>query len=192
MRSFVITLGIVLLIAATASSSLTAACIPHPTDATATLEGSFTIELALSTACNVRCDVCTWRVSGGSGADITIDPASIRFSSNAAIADTINTVTLFNLLAQTAVAQAYTLGYITCPGICSDTYTTKVYQASCVQRTGSGTSALYSACSGGDYCARLYKICCPSGAGSPAITYQSSQGTVCTGGVTGACLATCQ
>jgi hypothetical protein len=191
MRSFVITLGLILLIAATASS-LHAACIPHPTDATATLEGSFTIDLAISANCNVRCDFCTWRTSGGSGTDITINPASIRFSSNATIADTINTVTLFNLLAQTTVAQAFALGYITCPTVCSDNYTIKVYQASCVQRSGIGTSALFNECGSGDYCARVYTVCCPVGAGSPVISFLRTEGTICSGGASGTCIATCQ
>jgi hypothetical protein len=192
MRSFIITLGLILLIAATASSPLQGTCIPHPADATATLQGSFTIDLALSSNCNVRCDVCTWRTSGGSGTELTIDPASIRFTGDSQTPDTIDVVTLFNFLSQTAVVQAYSLGYITCPPVCSDTYTSKVYQASCVQRNGSGSSTLFSACGSGDFCAQVYKICCPNGMGSPAISYLRSEGTICTGGVSGTCLATCQ
>jgi hypothetical protein len=154
----------------------------HPTDPAAVQQGTFTVDITFGGLSEVRCDVCTWLISGG-GIDITIDAGSAHCVSGASTMDSIATATLFGVIAQSAVAQAISFGYLTCQATCvSSGISTHVYMAACVTRAGSGLNTAFSPCDQTSICSRAFRICCPNGLGSPTINLISTDSQNCTAG----------
>lgn len=160
---------------------VSATCLQHPTDGSAVQQGSFTVDVSLGGSTQVRCDVCTWALTGG-GMDITLDAASVRCISGGSAIDSVSTPVLFALFSQVAVAQSITLGYLTCQGSCGEGVSTHVFARACVTRTGSGSTTAFSLCDGQYFCNRSYRVCCPNGLGSPSITLLSADTPACTAG----------
>lgn len=187
MKSLITPLSAALLIIVLHATSLFASIIPHPAEPDAVYQGSFTIDITISSTSEVRCDVCTWRVSGG-GIEFTIDESSIRM--NGGSGSGIDTYLLFDLIARAAVERGIALGYLSCGGSCLEGTGTKVYHASCVERTGAGIDTRFIPCGAVPVGYRSYSVCCPVGEGSPIITTRSISGVQCAGGSSG-CRSTC-
>jgi hypothetical protein len=160
---------------------VSATCIHHPTDGSAVQSGSFSVDISLGGSTQVRCDVCTWVVSGG-GTDITLDASSVHAVSGGGALDSTSTITLFSLFAQVAVAQSVAYGYLTCQATCGGGVSTHVFASSCVTRTGSGSTTAFSPCDQQYFCNRSYRVCCPNGQGSPSITLLGTDAPACTSG----------
>lgn len=172
-----------------ASAAASAACMPHPADPSAVQQNSFTVDLTFGGGYQVRCDVCTWAVSGG-GTDLTLDATSLQCVSGGSGIDTVPATTIFSLLAHAAVAQSIANGYLTCSETCGEGVSTRLYLASCLSRSGSGSTTAFSICEQNIFCKRSYRVCCPSGLGSPSITFLSAEGPSCSVGMS--CQRICQ
>jgi hypothetical protein len=172
----------------TTTAVVSATCMQHPTDPSAIQMASTYVDLMLGGSTQVRCDVCTWAIAGG-GTDITIDASSFRCVNGGSAVDSVSTTMLFGLFTQVAIAQAISLGYLTCPAICGGGISVHVFMIACVTRTGLGSATSFSPCEQPSHCNRSYRVCCPNGLGSPTITLISTDSPSCTGG--NGCYGTC-
>jgi hypothetical protein len=181
-------------------------CSSHPLQPGATLLGSFTCSLNLNEvggewkgdlyltgeSCITQFEVCVWNV-GGTAVDYVIIPHTIRFGSSCgAIVDATSSVTLFDWFARAAVEEGSALGFGNCGGPCSDI--TRVFQASCVQRSNSGAATSFLACDEQAFCIRAFTVCCPNNAGQPTVTpIPSTTTTTCSasGTILSGCETTC-
>jgi len=205
MKTFSLTLLLGLLVnAATASAQV----FCNPTDSSATLLDSVTVTVAVSTTPpqdpgvdesgkkkgntgQIIWEMVLWNTSGGP--NISIDPASIRFSGEDQAIDNMSVDELLDLIAQTSILQAIASGRFPCPSVCGGAAFSISFPA-CVSRIGAGVNTQIVPCEGAGCCTRLYEVCCPGGGGAPVIVRVAAQGGDCSGaaGAGGsACVSTC-
>lgn len=115
---------------------------------------------------------------------------SIHFSGTGSDSDSLSTGDLFDLLAQTTIANSYSLGHFTCGDSCPGT-TVRVYQQSCVQRLGIGGSTHFAPCDTASCCSREYRICCPGPNAFPVLTFVGGSSATCASTNLPGCQSTC-
>jgi hypothetical protein len=136
----------------------------------------------------INWDVIVNRTSQGF-VDYRVDVTSIRFAGDDAAVNGTSTLTLFDIIDRTTVAQGVAKGHTPCPVSCETPASARVTQLGCVLRLGSGVGTMFQPCPDPGCCSRLYTVCCPNGATAPVITLISAEGPNCSG--MGACQATC-
>jgi hypothetical protein len=183
-------------------------CSSHPDDSTAQFLETFACTVNLSQvfgggsgsdlylssssgACSGHFEVCVWRTSSQS-IDYVIRPSTIAFGGDCdSLVDATSTVQLFDAFATAAAVQGTALGYGPCNSNCSSADQCRVYAASCVLRSGSGTSTSFVACDTNAYCHRVFALCCPTMRSHPTVT-QVTPLTTTTCSSTGQYLSGCQ
>lgn len=114
--------------------------------------------------------VYTWLVSTG-GVEYTVDPNSVSIVDSCSEAPTTSTHMLFDLIGIESVKRGIALGYDSCAT--SGSRSTAVSFASCVTRTGSGSSTAFSL-HGTALARNGYSFTCSGGV--PSVTSTGSQG----------------
>lgn len=178
---------------------LATTCPSHPTDSVAYVDTTFSIsvsiagdassradfDLAQTEDCHVRGEVCVWRTAGG-GYEYHLVAESISADPGCDAIDSYSTIELFDMLSVAAVTRAVEIGRSPCGT--SQSFNTKVWSVSCVDRTGSGDSTAFATCPPVSFSSRALAVVC-LGAGASQVTITGSViGSSCTTG----CEATCQ
>lgn len=190
-----------LVLASLPAVSQTQVCGPHPTDPTAVLIGSYTVTVDISTSSTVsgkgtkkgtKCTfenlICVFRTATGA-IDLVGDPTSVKVTGDCDVS-AVAPVDLFDMLGRAAASKAVQLGYVQCNPNCTSNLSTRYLTATCVQRSGSGTSTRYAACST-EQCVRAYTICCPYGPSSPVIQDLPASNVSCGAAVPAGCETAC-
>jgi hypothetical protein len=140
-------------------------------------------------------EICIWRNETTGQTAYSISPGSIDYTGDGTVINGMTTPEIFDLLAQTSVAQLVAQGIIPCNPDCSTAGTTALlFTTACVQRTGSGQNTQFLPCDALSCCMRTYSICCPYGPDNPVIQLISSQSSGCSGSTTAtstSCETTC-
>lgn len=153
----------------------------HPTDAGASVVGTFSGSADVTGTTETEYELTVWSLSGG-GVDYGIILDSISLSD--ATCSNINSLTLSNIIeaiSDDAIITGVNGGYPSC-NFAAYNQNIKIWVASCATKSGSGCSTAFTACGTG-WSYRRYTVSCP-GNGSPASISQISgqySGT-CNGG----------
>ncbi len=131
-----------------------------------------------------------WIERSGGQVQYVINVTSIHFTGDGATVDAMSTKQIFDMIAQTTVAQGVALGHTSCPSNCNAPTLAVVKIPACVQRLGTGLGTHFTVCGGGGCCTRVYNVCCPTGSSAPQITLASSSSPGCSGAAAG-CESTC-
>jgi hypothetical protein len=136
-------------------------------------------------------EICIWRNESTGQTSYSIRSESISYTGDGTVINGMTTPEIFDLLAQTSVAQLVAQGSIPCNPDCSTAQATAMlFTTACVQRSGSGASTQFLPCDALSCCMRTYSVCCPYGPGNPVIQLLSSQSSGCTS-TNVACETTC-
>ncbi len=181
-------LSIVLLLVAPLSTL--AQSTPHdPADSTATLLGSFRVAVTIpdiptgpddddDSDIGIEDNVFVFRTSNG-GIDVLLDLTGIAINGDGdgSGLDSTSANDLVDLLNRAAIARSLNLGYLPCQpsGI-----PVRLWNNSCVMRSGSGTSTSFDSCPGTDFCSTDYSAKCTNPGGPSAINCLSQSGMPCT------------
>ncbi|MDB5035932.1 MAG: hypothetical protein JWQ98_3173 [Chlorobi bacterium] len=195
MRLFIFTCAIALLFITSAWAQGAGDAPRHPEEPDAVSAGTFSISLGtvipdLSSSPSISTDENKNRVSGyitvfnvsSGGTDYLVPVDSLHFIGDGGDIDNISTIEFFDEFAQAVVSQGVAQGYMACPASCSVPKTSRVYLASCVQRTGQGGTTHFAPCDATVFCYREYSVCCPNGVATPTLTKIIHEGTSCSPG----------
>jgi|GEM_PF-2847135 len=199
MRTILTTLFCLLFISVLARSQY-AGRVQHPLVPSARLAGTFRVTIYVENSSQSRNSdedrgvlsddkkgwrlsqmICVWSVSGNN--EYTLDPDSLSFTGEGPWDTENSIVELYDLLAKAAVAEGIALGYTPCSSNCIGTGVpiVRVYQPSCVQRTGTGSATRLIPQDPAVLCNREYVVCCPNGIATPTITPILHEGVGCSG-----------
>ena len=147
-----------------------------------------------SSECRTQFEICVWRLTNGR-IDYVVRASSVQFGMGCdANLDSMTTASIFHMIAYASVRSGLGAGYGTCAPSCTVPDTVRVWQNSCVLRSGSGATTGFVPCDSTAFCERTFAVCCPGGTGTPNISYVApSATTTCSlaGGSIAGCTITC-